>query len=79
MCDELQSPCKSSDSDRPRPSANTLAGQEGRSDLIDVGATLTQSRQFECDHVQAVIKVFTELANFGQAFQVRSSTGSVMG
>ncbi|MNN28609.1 hypothetical protein D3C81_1421870 [compost metagenome] len=47
-----------------------LAGEEGIGDFVDVGAALAQGRQLEGDNVQTVIKVFAELADLGQVFQV---------
>ena len=43
--------------------------------FVDVGATLTQSGQLECDDVQAVVQVFTELTDFGQAFEIPVGRG----
>ncbi|MCY1185044.1 hypothetical protein D9M73_257910 [compost metagenome] len=50
--------------------ASALAGEEDVGDLVDVAAALAQGRQLEGDNVQTVIKVFAELADLRQVFQV---------
>ncbi|MNC08372.1 hypothetical protein D3C75_559530 [compost metagenome] len=55
--------------------ARALAGEEGAGDLVDVAAALAQGRQFQGDHMQAVIQVFTELAGLGQVLQVTVGRG----
>ncbi|MNP10570.1 hypothetical protein D3C76_1027260 [compost metagenome] len=55
------------------PSA--LARQEGVGDFIDVRATLTQGRKLQGNHVEAVIQVFTELADLRQALEVAVGRG----
>ena len=52
--------------------ANTgaLTGEESAGDFDNVSTPLTQGRQFERDNVQAVVQVFTELANLGQVLEV---------
>uniref|UniRef100_A0A1I7YAB7 Uncharacterized protein n=1 Tax=Steinernema glaseri TaxID=37863 RepID=A0A1I7YAB7_9BILA len=58
------------------PDACALAGEERIGDLVDVGATLAQGGQLEGDHVQAIVKVFAELADLGQVLQVAVGGGN---
>lgn len=48
-----------------------LPRQECIGDFVDVGTALTQGRQFQRDHVEAVIQVFTERPTFARLLRSR--------
>ena len=52
-----------------------LAREERIGDFVDVRTAFTQGRQFQRDYVQAVVQVFTELADLRQALEVAVGRG----